>query len=195
MAIFKPEGNSSPISFLGPIEVGILNFKDKSKDFEWADVFIELELSVKNSDFSNRLSVCGRLDKDASGKITGGSVLKRMYNLFDMLNCKAGLTIDGKWEDDEGNAIANVSAYLNERYKTDTEDYIVYAYKKKPKKVGDKIYTEVYPRLFLNTPGGKAQCDKDIAWLKDKGVIKEADASDMPQKNDVPLASSALNNL
>jgi len=195
MAIFKPEVSSSPVSFLGPIEVGIINFKDKSGDFDWADVFIEVELSVKNSEYSNRMSVCGRLDKDAEGKITGGSVLKRMYNLFDMLNCKAGLTIDSKWEDDEGNSIDSISDYLNQSFKTDSEDYVAYAYKKKPKKVGDKVYTEVYPKLFLNTPGGKAQCEKDVAWLKSKGVIKEADANDMPQKSDSSLAGSALNNL
>ena len=98
MAIFKPEVSSSPVSFLGPIEVGIINFKDKSSDFDWADVFIEVELSVKNSEYSNRMSICGRLDKDAEGKITGGSVLKRMYNLFDMLNCKLDylLIVSGK---------------------------------------------------------------------------------------------------
>ena len=195
MAIFKPETSSTPTSFLGPIEVGIINFKDKSSDFVWADVFIEVELSVKNSEYSNRMSVCGRLDKDAEGKITGGSVLKRMYNLFDMLGCKAGLTIDGKWEDDEGCEINSISEYLNTAYRTDSEDYIAYAYKKKPKNPGDKVYTEVYPKLFLNTPGGKAQCEKDVAWLKSKGIIKEADASDMPQKSDTPLATSALNNL
>ena len=195
MAIFKPETSSTPTSFLGPIEVGIINFKDKSADFVWADVFIEVELSVKNSEYSNRMSVCGRLDKDAEGKITGGSVLKRMYNLFDMLGCKAGLTIDGKWEDDEGNSISDIADYLNQSFRTDSEDYVAYAYKKKPKNPGDKVYTEVYPKLFLNTPGGKAQCEKDVAWLKSKGIIKEADASDMPQKSDTPLAASALNNL
>ena len=105
------------------------------------------------------------------------------------------LTVDSKWEDDDGNAISSIADYLNQSFKTDSEDYIVYAYKKKPKKVGDKVYTEVYPRLFLNTPGGKEQCDKDISWLKSKGVIKEADASDMPQKNNTPLADTALNNL
>ena len=35
----------------------------------------------------------------------------------------------------------------------------------------------------------------DVKWLKGKGVIKEADASDMPQQSDVPLADSALSNL
>ena len=195
MAIFKPESNSSPVSFLGVIEVGIIGFKDKSDLFDWADVFIEVELSVKNSEYSNRMTVCGRLDKDAEGKITGGSVLKRMYNLFDILNCKAGLTIDGKWEGEEGKEIDDIAAYLNNRFTTDKEDFVVYAYKKKPKKPGDKVYTEVYPKLWPNTNEGKAQAKHDIRWLKDKGIIKEADASDMPQKNDSQLSDNALANL
>ena len=194
MAIFKPITKSSPVSYLGPIEVGILGFADRSSEFDWSDIFIEVELSVKDSEFSNKLSICGRLDKDSTGNITGGSVLKRMYNMFDMLGCKAGLTIDGKWEDGEGKAIDNIANYLSEHFKTNSEVYLAYAYKKKPKP-GKKVYTEVYPKLFLNTPGGKTQCDKDVAWLKSKGVIQEADASDMPQKSDVPITDSALNNL
>jgi hypothetical protein len=35
----------------------------------------------------------------------------------------------------------------------------------------------------------------DTPTLKEKGIIKEADASDMPQQNDNTLAASALNNL
>ena len=50
MAIFKPQNNSSPSGFLGPIEVGIIGFTDRSGEYDWADVFIEMELSVKNSD-------------------------------------------------------------------------------------------------------------------------------------------------
>ena len=54
MAIFKPTGSmQSPTSFLGNIEVGIIGFTDRSGDFEWADLFLEVELSVKNSEYSN----------------------------------------------------------------------------------------------------------------------------------------------
>ena len=194
MAIFKPENKSTPSGFLGPIEVGIIGFTDRSGEYDWADVFIEMELSVKNSDYSNKMSILGRLDKDSSGNITGGSVLNRLYRFFEAVGCNAGLNLKSEWEDEHGNIIEDIDAYLNERYTTNTENYTAYAYKKKPKP-GKKVYTEVYPKLYLNTRGGKAQCEKDIDWLKGKGYIKEADASDMPQKNDSPLADSALNNL
>ena len=193
MAIFKPV-MSTGNSFFGICEINILSYKDRSNEFDWADVFIEVELSVKDSDFSNRLTILGRLDKDANGDITGGSVLKRMYNMFDMFGCKAGLNIKGVFEDEHGNIIDDMGQYLTERYTTQNLDYIAYAYKKKPKE-GKKVYTEMYPKFWPNTNEGKAQCDKDITWLKEKGIIKEADASDMPQQNDNTLAASALNNL
>ena len=195
MAIYRPEEKkSSGSSFLGVIEVGIIGFTDKSKDFEWADIFIEVELSVKDSEYSNRMSILGSLDKDASDNITGGSVLNRMYKLFDAIGCSAGLNVKGIFEDEHGNAIDDIATYLNERFTTKGEQYSAYSYKKKPKP-GKKVYTEVYPRLYPNSAEGKAQCKQDSDWLKGKGVIKEAYASDMPQKNNTPLADNALNNL
>ena len=195
MAIYKPEiKEGSSNGFLGPIEVGIVGFTDRSSEFDWSDIFIEIELSVKNSEFTNRMSILGTLDKDAAGQITGGSVLKRMYKLFDAIGCSAGITLDSKWEDENNNEIKDIATFLNEKFTTSKEEYIAYAYKKKPKP-GKKVYTEIYPRLYPNTDSGKNQCISDVDWLKSKGVIKEADANDMPQKSDTPLADSALSNL
>jgi hypothetical protein len=201
MAIFKPKTTSNAPStgggnkFLGTIEVGLVGFTDKSKEFDWADIFIDIELSVKDSEFTNRMSLLGKLDKDANGDINGGSVLKRMYNLFEMIGCNAGLNIKGEWEDEHGNNIKDIGEYLTQRYTTTTQKYVAYAYKKKPNKPGKKVYTEVYPKLYLNNADGKAKCEETSAWLKEKGVIKVADATDMPQQGDVPLADSALSNL
>ena len=194
MAIFKPETKSTPSGFLGPIEVGIIGFTDRSGEYDWADVFIEVELSVKNSEYSNKMSILGRLDKDSSGDIVGGSVLNRMYKMFEAIGCQAGLNIKGEWEDEDGNKIESISSYLGEKFTTNTEKYTVYAYKKKPKP-GKKVYTEIYPRFYPLGDAAVQKCLDDVAWLKNKGVIKEADASDMPQQSDTPLADSALNNL
>jgi hypothetical protein len=149
MAIFRPEEKKSSGSpYLGVIEVGIIGFSDRAKEFDFADIFLEVELSVKGSEYSNKMAILGSLDKDASGNITGGSVLNRMYKLFDAIGCNAGLNVQGVFEDENGNTIDDI-----------------------------------------------ATCQQDTDWLKSKGVIKEADASDMPQQNDTPLAANALNNL
>ena len=195
MAIFKPEDTASVgSSYLGVVEVGVVGFEDKSALFDWTDIFIEVELSIKNSEYTNRMSILGTLDKDTKDKITGGSVLKKMYRFFDMVGCQAGLTIEGKWEDEHGNEISNIAGYLEERFCTKSEKYVAYLYKKKPKP-GKKIYTEVYPRLYYNNEGGKASCQKDTQWLKSKGHIKEATEADMIPDSDTNLANSALNNL
>ena len=195
MPIFRPKSTGGGGNkFMGIVPVSVDSFGDRSDEFDWADLFIDIELSVKNSEYSNKMSIIGSLEKDASGNITGGSVLNRMYKLFDAVGCKAGLTIKGKFEDEHGNEIADIASYLNERFTTQSEQYVAYCYKKKPKP-GKKVYTEVYPRLYPNSQEGKTQCEADATWLKERGVIKEADASDMPQKNDNQLADNALNNL
>ena len=194
MAIFRPEEKKSSGGFLGISEVGIIGFSNRSGEFDFADIFIEVELSIKNSEYSNKMSILGSLDKDASGNITGGTVLNRMYKFFDAVGCNAGLNIKGKFEDEHGNDIADIASYLNERYTTESEQYVAYLYKKKPKP-GKKVYTEVYPKLWPNTNEGKVQAEKDVEWLKSRGIIKEADASDMPQKSDNQLADNALANL
>ncbi len=203
MAIFKPEttsaGTGTPkSSYLGAIEVGPVGFKDRSGDFpgqDWAEIFLEIELSVKGSEYTNKMSLLGRLDKDGEGKIVGGSVLKRMYNIFEMIGFKGGLTIDKKWEDDSGNEITNIAEHLNNNFKTTNQEFIAYAYKKKPKKPGDKVYTEMWPKLWLNTEGGRMQCDKDIKWLKENGYLKEASQDDFAPKGQTNLADNALANL
>ena len=109
MAIFKPEGSTLSGNFQGIVEVGIINFTNRAGEFDWADIFIDMELSVKNSEYSNKLSILGELERDTSGKINGGSVLKRMYRIFDAIGCSAGMNIDGKFEDEHGNAIDSIS--------------------------------------------------------------------------------------
>ena len=100
MAIFKPEvtSNSNFTSFTGVCELGITGFTDKSQDFDWADLFIEILVKQKGSDYDRTIQIKGELSRE-NGKITGGSILKRMYHVFDQLGCKAGITLDGNWED------------------------------------------------------------------------------------------------
>ena len=117
MAIFRPEGSSSSNNnFYGVCEIAILGFEDKSSDFEWADIYLDVEVKQRGSDYTKQLRIVGDLEKDTNGKISGGSVLKRMYNFFDIIGEKAGLTVDGKWEDESGDSISNIAAYLNQKH-------------------------------------------------------------------------------
>ena len=52
MAIFRPTGGeSSGNNFYGVCEIAILNFEEKSSQFEWADIYLDIEVKQKGSDY------------------------------------------------------------------------------------------------------------------------------------------------
>lgn len=203
MAIFRPQGsNSSGSNFYGICEIAILGFVDKSNEFKWADIYIEVEIKQKGSDYTKNIRIAGDLEK-SDGKITGGSVLKRMYNFFDVIGEKAGLTVEGMWEDEEGNDIKDIAAYLNQRHvgavMPDTEpdfNYLAYVYKEKPKEKGGKVYSRVFHRIQENTDTGKKGLESDVKWFKDKGFLKEATEEDISiPKQNVEMSQEGIGNL
>ena len=204
MAIFRPQGSSSAgNSFYGICEIAILGVEDKSSNFEWADIYLDIEVKQKGSDYTKQLRIAGELEKDTNGKISGGSVLKRMYNFFDIIGEKAGLTVDNKWEDEDGNAIDNIASYLNQRHVAsvmpDTEpdfNYLAYVYKDKPKEKGGKVYTRVFHRIQNNDEKGRQSLASEVKWFKDKGFIKEATEADISTpKQNVEMSSEGIGNL
>ena len=200
MAIFRPTMNSSA-SYFGICAIALNNFEDKSAEFDWADIFIDVTVNQEGSEYTRNIKIAGSLEKDAKGNITGGSVLKRMYTFFDAIGCKAGLTVKGKWEDDKGDAIENIAEYLNDKCVPalipDDElvyPYLAYIYKEKPKKDGEKAWTRVYHKIYANNEANKTKLDSDVQWLKGRGVIKEV--SDIPTPtNQNTLQGSGLASL
>tara|TARA_Y100001963_G_C6653764_1_gene387009 strand:+ start:225 stop:821 length:597 start_codon:yes stop_codon:yes gene_type:complete len=198
MAIFKPESNGSFTDFTGICAFGIVDFKDKSENFDWADIFLEATVKQKGSDYDRVLQIKGQLDKE-NGKITGGSVLKKMYHFFEQIGCDAGITVDGKWEDSQGNAIEDIAKYLSDNHLssvipgTDPKyDFIGYFYKEIPKTPGGKSYTRIYSKVYKNSEDNKVKLDNDIKWIKSKGYLKEL--TDEPVKQ-AEMSESGLANL
>ena len=202
MAIFRPEsGSSSNNSFYGICEVAIIGFEDRSSEFKWADIYLDIEVKQKGSDYTKQLRIVGDLEK-SDGKITGGSVLKRLYNLFDIIGEKAGLTVDGKWETEDGEEIHDIARYLNQKHASevipDTDpdfNYVAYVYKEKPKQKGGKVYTRVFHRIQTNDDNGKKQLDSDVKWFKDKSFLKEASDEDVTPTQNVEMSSEGIGNL
>ncbi len=200
MAIFRPE-MSSGSSFYGICEIALNNFEDKSSQFDWADIFINVTINQKGSEYTRDIKIAGSLERDGGGNITGGSVLKRMYVFFDAIGCKAGLNVKGEWEDAEGKPIEDIASYLNTNFAQVAMpdagldyNYLAYIYKEQPKKDGDKAWTRTYHKIYQNSDANKAKLDDDIKWLKGKGVIKEA--TDLPvQQNGNTLQGSGLASL
>lgn len=205
MALFKPTGSTSTGSnFYGITEIAIMNFEDKSKDFDWADLYLDVEIKQKGSDYTKQLRITGNLEKDANGKLTGGNALKRMYGFFDVIDEKAGMNVDGNWEDAEDKQIDNIAAHLNSKHgdlsmpgqEPDEYKYLAYVYKEKPKTPGAKVYSRVFYRIQKNNTDGRQKLEEDVKWFKGKGFIKEASETDMatPQAS-VEMSASGVGNL
>jgi len=199
MAIFKPESNGSFTDYLGICDIALMDFKDKSADFDWADIFIEITVKQKGSDYDKPLQIKGSLDRE-NGVVTGGSVLKRMYHFFEQIGCGAGINVQGEWEDENGDKIDNIAEYLNERFACismpdnppDDYPYIAYFYKEQPKVPGGKSYTRVFHKAYQNKDGNKAKLENDVKWMKSKGYLKEMTDE---VENKTEMSGSGLSNL
>ena len=71
MAIFRPK-ESSGSNFYGVCKFAILGFEDKSSEFDWADLYLNVEIKQEGSDYTKELRITGNLEKDAKGNITCG---------------------------------------------------------------------------------------------------------------------------
>ena len=187
MAVFRPKSaQHSGSKFIGIQPVGIVEFVDESSKWDWADIYLRVVLKVEGSDFERSMKVAGSLERDHEGNITGGSVLNRMYRIFDVIGCRAGVNLRGEWEDEGNKSIKDIEKYLTDNFvrtgKFPDDDpkfeYLAYVYKKRPTKPGGKVYEEVWPKLALNTVAGKRNLTNDINFLTKKGHIKEATVDD-----------------
>ena len=202
MAIFKPEmpSSGSSNSFTGICEFGLVEFEDKSGQFDWADLFLEVKVRQKGSDYDRTMQIKGSFEKEA-GKITGGSCLKRLYQFFSEIGCEAGITIDGTWETADGQTIDNIASYLNEHFINSnpvdgpSHDYIGYFYQEQPKVPGGKSYTRVWNKIMRNTEDNKGKLEKDAQWMKAQGYIKEMTDTVPNGAVTTGLSGSGLSNL
>ena len=203
MAIFKPETITKEYtSYTGVCEFGIMEFVDKSEDFDWADLFIEVMVRQKDSEFDRKLQIKGTFDKVA-GKITGGGGLKKLYHFFEQIGCEAGITVDGTWEDAQGNVIDSIEDYLNKNHvkasskgaDTPDLDYLGYFYKEQPKVPGGKSYIRILAKVYTNTASNIKQIENDVQWMKSKGYLKELTGNTEVSEAVNTMSGSALGNL
>lgn len=200
MALFKPEVKES-VSFNGVCECNIVGFEDKSADYDWADVCINVLTRQRGSDYNRVLQIKGNVEKDAvNGTVTGGDLFNRLYRFFGVIGCDAGLNIKGDWEDANGNDIADIADFLTARYAVDETNitdypYVGYFYKTQPKTPGGDSYNRALGVLELNNSAGNAKLQSDVDWRKSKGYLKEFDASAPVPVDNVELDSLALGNM
>ena len=181
MGIIRPtsKGSNETSNYYGICDIAILGFTDKSENYDWADVYLEVDVKQKGSDYTKTIRLAGSLDRDPDGSVTGGSVLNRLYHFFDVLGVSAGINAQGAFETEDGKPIEDIAKYLSDNHSVGTEEptsfpYLAYVYKEKPKQTGGKVYTRVHYKINANSEEGRRKLTDDVNWFKSKGFIKEA---------------------
>ena len=201
MALFKPaakESSGNNSKYTGICQLGIVGFKDRSSEFDWADVYLEVEVAVKDSEYTRNIRIKGSFEKDVNGTITGGSVINRVYKFFGDIQCSAGINMQGKWESEDGTPINDIASYLNDNYSENNmpgvdpeHKYVGYIYKELNKKTGS-TYNVVHHRLFPNTSKGNVDLADHVKWMKSNGFIKEASVKPSGSTNLSTTAADVL---
>lgn len=205
MGIIRPTSKSSneTSNYYGVCEIAMLGFKDTSEKFDWADVYLEVEVQQKGSDYTKTIRLAGSLDRDPDGSVTGGSVLNRLYHFFDVLGVTAGINAKGTFETEDGQPIEDIANYLSDNHTNGKEEpmtfpYLAYVYKEKPKQTGGKVYTRVHHKINKNTEEGRRKLSEDVSWFKSKGFIKEAsleEPSSTAKEMEEIFGSDAIGNM
>ena len=181
MAIFRPQATTGGGGVLGYQTAGIAGFESKVDQFDWADVYLVVNLKLENSQYEQPMNVAGSFDKEPDDTIKDCTLLRRLYYLFDAIGFDGGVTKDGGFEDAAGEPIEDICGYLEEHYaptfpSEPSMDYCVYLYKEWNDKEG-KAYTRVVPKIVRNTEAEKQDFQGYINFCKGKGVIKEYDGN------------------
>ena len=196
MPRFRPTATANGVgsSFGGFMEGQIVDFNDRSDEFTWADIFIDVTFRVPNSQYPVFYSLKGTTDKEDNGNIKSCSLLNRIYYLFDALGFTGGPNVKGEWEDENGNIIPKLDEYLSQNHIKDdaltseNNPYHIFVYKEWVADKG-KAYTRVCPKIVMNTTKGIADLKSYVAFLRQKNILKEY-TGESTQAGDTPSSTS-----
>ena len=58
-----------------------------------------------------------------------------------------------------------------------------------------KVFTTIYPEIFLDTAANRTKLQEKVSWMKAQGYIKEHTETESTSKNDIELASAGIDAL
>ena len=188
--ISKGEGGN----WLGVQKSSVKSFTDESSKYDWADIYLVIEFDTENSKYSRPCKIVGSFERDASDNITDCPLLKRLTYACDALGFQGGVNQKGQWVTEAEEPIADIAAFLNERYAHMDEpqyDYLTYVYKELAK--NGKVYTRVHSRFVKDGKGAHDDLKGYIDFLIGKGFLKEATEDQMTAA--APVADLELDGL
>ena len=187
MGMIRPT-NDAPVtgsSFLGFQEASVLNVNDRTGDFSWADLYIDIPLATQNSNYASTLRLKGTFKRNSDGTVIANSKLvKDIYAFFDAVGYDGGVTSEGTFCDKGGRnvVIANELSKFASGKEPDsidhTFDMYVYVYKEWNKK-NQRAYTVVHNYIQQNNPEGREKLESRIEYLKSNGLLNEATQAQM----------------
>ena len=169
----KAGGGDGPAPWLGIQKARIVEFRDESSKWDWAEIYLVVELKVDGSDYNRPLKIAGTFEKNPDGTIQENSLVRRINYLCTALCWNGGINQHGKWEDEDGTEVDDIAAYFEERYvdKGENFPYLVYVYKEPPK--NGKSYTRVHNKIMRNEGTNERRLSDHIAYLKKNNYLKE----------------------
>ena len=208
MALYKPTAPSPSdgSKFYGICKIAIKDFEDLSSKFDWSDVYISTTVRQEGSDYDKTLRITGGFDKDGKGNLTAAKgenrVVNKINHFFGVLKCEAGINMQGEWETYDEKPIKDIAKFLNDKCGFNgmpDEDmdykYIAYVYKEKSKNGSGKVFTTIYPEIYLDTAENRTKLKDKVNWMKSQGYIKEHKESAAQPNQEVELADAGLSHL
>lgn len=178
---YRPETTTQGGKWLGFQDAQIVDFRDKSDQYDWADVYLEVDFRIPTSEYPVTYQLKGSYEKNDDGTIKDNSLLRRIYYLFDAIEFRGGPNRYGEWVDENDAPINNIVAFLNKHYiepdalTSNAHPFYIYVYKEAAK--DGKAYTRVAQKIARQVAREKVDLESWITFMKSKGFIKEATES------------------
>lgn len=190
---FRPEekksfknGDNPP--WLGFQNAKILSFKDESSKYDWADVYLIIELKTAISEYPVKMQISGSFERDENDEILNNSLLKKFYSVADAIGFGGGFSPYGLWVTATDDNIENIETFLNNNY-TDNSGaeiypYTIYVYKAKvmdKQSNEEKVWTRIVPRMAKSEDQKQMKnLESYVTWAKNNDVIVEHKQEDTP---------------
>ena len=173
--------NGATPPWLGFQNAKILSFTDESSKFEWADVYLIIELQTAGSEYPVKMRLSGSFERDTDGSLMNNPLLKKFYSVADAIGFGGGFDMNGNWVSKVDESIDNIASFLNNNYTDNTGaeiyPYTIYVYKKKvlDKTTNEeKVWTEVVQRMAKSEDRKQMKSlNSYVQWAKDNDIIKE----------------------
>jgi len=201
MALLKTKTSSTNNDFTGYFEAGVMKVEDKSDQFDWADIWVDVHFTLKGSKYPQVHAIKGSFEREADGSIQANKMIRHFNYFKDAIGFTGGINTEGEWENEDGTAITSITGALNAHINTMNGSdnpmleaplrFYIYIYREAPKKSGDKIYKRVLGKICTNDAKGKAELSSYVTYMQQKGFLKEASSTDVAKSPSTTATASA----